>query len=81
MGWDIREVLSMAPERMRLSHIKDRNAAGQMVDVGDGEIDFAGILEDPVAASIKHCFVEYDYPPNPFQSVAASHYTLKSILD
>jgi len=80
-GWDIREVLAMAPERMSLSHIKDRNAAGQMVDVGDGEIDFAGILEDPVAASIKHCFVEHDHPPNPFQSVAASHYTLKSILD
>ncbi|MDH3441560.1 MAG: sugar phosphate isomerase/epimerase [Gammaproteobacteria bacterium] len=80
-GRDIREVLAMAPERMTMSHIKDRNVAGHMVNVGDGEIDFAGILADPAGASIKHCFVEHDNPPDPFRSVAASHYVLKSILE
>jgi len=80
-GRDIREVLAMAPDRMTMSHIKDRNVAGHMVSVGDGEIDFAGILSDPVGASIKHCFVEHDNPPDPFRSVAASHYVLKSILE
>ena len=78
---DIRRVLAKAPDRMTMSHIKDRNAAGEMVNVGDGEIDFAGILADPVAASIKHCFVEQDHPEDSFRSVAASHYVLKSILD
>jgi sugar phosphate isomerase/epimerase len=80
-GRDIPDVLAMAPERMTLSHIKDRNVAGHMTNVGDGEIDFAGILADPAAASMKHCFVEHDNPPDAFRSVAASHYVLKSILE
>jgi sugar phosphate isomerase/epimerase len=80
-GLEIRDVLAMAPERMTLSHIKDRDVSGRMVNVGDGTIDFAGILADPVAASIKHCFVEHDVPEDSFRSVAASHYVLKSILE
>ncbi len=71
----------MAPERMTMSHIKDMNVAGDMVDVGDGEIDFAGILADPAAASIKHCFMEHDVPEDPFRTAAASYRVLDSILD
>ena len=80
-GQDIRKVLAMAPERMTLAHIKDMDTSGNMVDVGDGSIDFADILADPVAAAIRHCFVEHDAPPDPFRSVAYSHYALQSILD
>ena len=80
-GWNVRDVLALAPERMALAHIKDMDVAGNMVDVGDGTIDFAGILADPVAGSIRHCFVEHDTPPDAFRSVAASHYVLNSILD
>ena len=80
-GREVRDVLAMAPERMTMSHIKDMNVAGHMVDVGDGEIDFAGILADPVAASMKHCFVEHDVPEDPFRTVAASYRVLSSILD
>ncbi len=80
-GRDVLEVLAMAPERMTMSHIKDRNVAGHMVDVGDGEIDFAGILASPAAGSMKHCFVEHDAPEDPFRTVAASHRVLKSIFD
>ena len=79
-GLDVRDVLAMAPERMVLSHIKDRHSDGRMVDVGDGTIDFAAILADPVAASIRHCFVEHDAPEDPFRTVAASHQVLKQIL-
>lgn len=80
-GQSIRDVLAMAPERMVLSHIKDRHVDGRMVDVGDGTIDFAAILADPVAASIRHCFVEHDIPDDPFRSVAASHQVLRKILE
>jgi len=80
-GRDVRDVLAMAPGRMTMSHIKDRNVAGHMVDVGDGEIDFAAILSDPAASSIRHCFVEHDVPEDPFRTVAASYLALKSILD
>ena len=78
---EIRDVLAMAPERMTMSHIKDINVAGDIVDVGDGEIDFAGILADPVGASIKHCFVEHDMPQDPFRTVAASYRELSLMLD
>lgn len=79
-GRDIGEVLAMAPGRFTMAHIKDRNVAGHMVDVGDGTIDFAGILAGADAASIRHCFVEHDAPDDPFRTVAASYYALKSIL-
>ena len=79
-GLSIRDVLAKAPERMVLSHIKDRHVDGRMVDVGDGTIDFDGILADSVADSIRHCFVEHDIPEDPFQSVAASHQVLREIL-
>lgn len=80
-GRAIRDVLALAPERMTMCHIKDMDASGNMVRVGDGTIDFAGILADSVAASIKHCFVEHDHPQDPFWSVAYSYYTLNSILE
>ncbi len=79
-GWEIRDALALAPERMALSHIKDIDPAENMVSVGEGTIDFAGILADPVASGIKHCFVEHDNPEDPFRSVAASHFAMKSIL-
>lgn len=79
-GVGIREVLALAPERMVMSHIKDMNPEGDMVRVGDGVIDFAAILADPVAASIQHSFVEHDHPEDPFRSIAYAHYALRDIL-
>jgi len=79
-GMDILEVIGKAPDRFTLSHIKDMDAAGNMVDVGRGTIDFATILADPRAAAIRHFFVEHDAPPDPFQSAAFSHYALQAIL-
>ena len=62
------------------ARLKDIDPAENMVSVGDGTIDFAGILADPVASGIRHCFVEHDNPEDPFRSVAASHFAMKSIL-
>jgi sugar phosphate isomerase/epimerase len=77
---DIRDVIGRAPERFVMSHIKDMDAEGNMVSVGAGTIDFGGILDDPVAASIRHCFVEHDNPADPFRSVAYSHQSMRTIL-
>ena len=79
-GEDIRDILAKCDGRVTLSHIKDMDADGNMTAVGAGTIDFAGILADPVASSIRHCFVEHDHPGDAFQSVAYGAYTLKSIL-
>ena len=80
-GRDILDVIGQAPPRFTMSHIKDFDVAGNMVDVGKGTIDFAAILADPAATAIQHCFVEHDAPTDPFHSAAYSHYALKSILD
>ncbi|HEY5762191.1 MAG TPA: sugar phosphate isomerase/epimerase, partial [Rhodocyclaceae bacterium] len=74
------DVIGRAPERFVMSHIKDMDAERNMVSVGAGTIDFAAILADPVADSIRHCFVEHDNPEDPFRSAAFGHYSLKSIL-
>ncbi|MDX1499207.1 MAG: sugar phosphate isomerase/epimerase [Woeseiaceae bacterium] len=80
-GHEVRDVLALAPERFVLAHIKDMDTDGNITEVGAGTIDFAGILADPVAASIRHCYAEHDRPADPFRSVAFSHYALRSILD
>ena len=79
-GMDIETVLSAAPGRFVLSHIKDIDADGNMVNVGDGTIDFGGILADAAGSAVRHCFVEHDNPGDPFRAVAYSHYALKRIL-
>ncbi|MDG1996387.1 MAG: sugar phosphate isomerase/epimerase [Emcibacteraceae bacterium] len=52
------------PGRFPMCHIKDRAANGDMVYVGDGEIDFNSILAKASQAGIKHFFVEHDTPQN-----------------
>ena len=79
-GKKIEAVLGTAPERFVLSHIKDIDVDGNMVNVGDGTIDFGGILAGASGSSVKHCFVEHDNPGDPFRAVAYSHYALKNIL-
>jgi len=80
-GRQIRDVLATAGGRVTMAHIKDMDDAGNMVDVGTGNIDFAGILHDPVAASIRHAFVEHDNPADPFLTVAVGYDALKAALE
>ncbi len=77
----IRDVLTMASDRVTMAHIKDIDEAGNIVDVGAGQIDFARILREPPAASIRHAFVEHDNPDDPFRTAAFGHYTLKAALE
>jgi hypothetical protein len=50
-------------------------------DFTQGVIDFAGILHDPVAASIRHAFVEHDNPADPFHTVTVGYDALKAALE
>ena len=67
-GRDIVEVLSQAPERFTMAHIKDMTADGGMTEVGSGVIDFASVLADEAASGLRHLFVEHDQPTDPFKS-------------
>jgi sugar phosphate isomerase/epimerase len=79
-GKDIGEVLNRAPGRFVMAHIKDMNAAGDMVDVGAGEIDFVSLLASPAGSRIHHLFVEHDTPQDAFRTAAISYRALDGYL-
>lgn len=61
------------PGRFELCHVKDRTADGEMVDVGEGVIDFPAIFAEAERAGLKHYFVEHDRPGDAAGSIAASY--------
>lgn len=67
------------PGRFSLLHIKDRDAAGKMVDVGKGVIPWKSILARRQLAGVKHIYVEHDDPADPFASIRASYQYLKRL--
>lgn len=74
-GRDPLRELAAHPDRYRMLHLKD--SAGppdhDMVDVGDGVIDFAALLAEARRAGVLHAFVEHDQPADPIASVEASY--------
>ncbi|MDH5589971.1 MAG: sugar phosphate isomerase/epimerase [Gemmatimonadota bacterium] len=69
------------PGRFTSLHVKDRTAAGRMVAVGEGVIDYAGILSHAGEAGIRHLFVEHDDPEDPLESVRTSYDGLVRALE
>ena len=61
------------PGRFPLVHVKDFTKDRTMVDVGKGEIDWKAIFAKSELAGIKHYFVEFDDPKDPFASIKASY--------
>jgi sugar phosphate isomerase/epimerase len=68
------------PGRVPLVHVKGRSADGEMVDVGAGAMDWAGIFAHRDHAGIRHYFVEHDQPgEDPFASIQASYTYLRAL--
>jgi len=67
------------PKRFHCVHVKDMAADGAMVDVGEGDIDFAALFAQRDIAGIRHFFVEHDTPEQPFHSIAASYDYLRGL--
>jgi sugar phosphate isomerase/epimerase len=59
-GDDPRAMLQSHTGRFRLVHIKDMAADGTMVDVGQGAMDWASLLQDARKAGVTEFFVEHD---------------------
>jgi len=80
-GQDPLDYFARWPGRVPLVHVKDSAGAPEhkMVDVGAGKIDWKRILAKKDQAGIKHCFVEHDQPPQPFDDIAASYRYLKDL--
>ena len=69
-GADAKTYLRSDPQRFPLCHVKDRDSNGDMVDVGDGEIDFPTLFK--AGSGLKHYFVEHDRPSKPMESITRS---------
>jgi len=67
------------PGRFFSVHVKDMNAAGEMVDVGAGRLPFAKYFAAGKKAGVKHYFVEHDRPGDAFASVKASFEHLRKL--
>jgi sugar phosphate isomerase/epimerase len=74
------ELFERWPGRFPLVHVKDMDAAGNMVDVGAGTIDFARIHQERARAGIEHWIVEHDNPADPIASARASFASLRRIV-
>lgn len=78
-GADPLAYIERYPGRFPLCHVKDRTADGEMVDVGDGAIDFAAIFERSDEAGLEHYFVEHDEPEDPMETVQRSYEYLREL--
>ena len=79
-GADPARYLRVEGGRVTSLHVKDRTAAGRMVDIGDGIIDFASLVPLAEGAGLRHAFVEHDDPDDPLASARRSLAHLRAIL-
>lgn len=80
-GGDPIEFINRWPGRVPMVHVKGRTSGGAMVDVGAGDIDWAGIFEHAEDAGMEHFFVEHDTPDEPFRSIEASYGYMSGLRD
>lgn len=72
--------LARHPGRATSFHVKDRSAAGEMVDVGRGAIDFAPVFA-AAGEHLRHAFVEHDAPADPLDTARTSYQATRAALD
>ena len=78
-GADPLQYFAKYPGRFPLVHVKDFTKSRQMTDVGTGEIDWKAIFAKAKLGGIKHYFVEFDNPKDPFASIQASYTYLEKL--
>lgn len=78
-GGDPIDFIGRWPGRVPMVHVKGRTATGDMVDVGNGVIDWAGIFAHADQAGMKHFFVEHDQPETAFGSIEVSYSYLSGL--
>jgi sugar phosphate isomerase/epimerase len=72
-GGDASALFASHPGRFPLAHVKDLRRSDQaIVDVGQGDLDFATIFAQSAESGMQHFIVEHDNPTDPMQTVRAS---------
>jgi sugar phosphate isomerase/epimerase len=68
------------PGGFPLGHVKDMRRSDQaMMDVGQGDLDFAAVFAEADRSGMQHFIVEHDQPANPMESVENSLTYLKQL--
>lgn len=67
------------PGRFPLIHIKDLDAAGNEVDIGEGDVAFARVFAHAKQAGLRHGFVERDHPADVRQSVRQNYAAIQPL--
>lgn len=78
-GVDARDYFHAWPGRFPLCHVKDMSADGEMVDVGDGVLDFAALFSAGETGGLEHYFIEHDEPDDPLSTVRRSFEAVRAI--
>jgi sugar phosphate isomerase/epimerase len=65
--------------RWPLFHVKDRDAAGNFADLGEGNINFARIFRELQNKHYHHYIVERDTQPNPARTAAVGYEYLRDL--
>jgi len=76
-GHDPAHILEEHGPRVRLLHLKDKTATGDMAPVGEGVIDFPTVLSKAKTLGIDYVYVEHDNPADPFASITTSYQNLR----
>lgn len=72
-GQDPLAYFSRHAGRFPMIHAKDMTKGGKMVDVGQGAIDWRGVLRAARKAGLEYTFVEHDEPPSPIADAKVSY--------
>lgn len=81
-GHDPIDLFERHPGRFPLCHVKDMadvQGEQRMVDVGEGEVDFAAIFAHANVAGLEHYIVEHDNPGDPLASIQSSYEYLRDM--
>jgi sugar phosphate isomerase/epimerase len=72
-GGDPSALFARSPGRFPLGHVKDLRSSDQaIVDVGQGDLDFAAVFAQAAQSGMQHFIVEHDQPADPMQTVQSS---------
>jgi sugar phosphate isomerase/epimerase len=75
LGWVFKagknpvEIFKKNKGRFPLLHVKDMDAAGNIVPFGTGSYDFKDTFKNVDVAGMKYYFLEQDFPKHPFEDI------------
>lgn len=78
---DALQYFSAWPGRFPAFHIKDLDADGEEVDIGEGGVDFEEILAQAGEAGLEHGFVERDHPADARASIRRNYEAIRPLWD